>query len=77
MEEKQYRIVVVDDDELSLKNAKKLLSGDRMRVNFVRSGKQLLTFLQNREPDLILLDVMMPDKDGMGNKVLKYCKKYL
>ena len=64
MEEKQYRIVVVDDDAICLRNAKNMLSGDRIRVSSVRSGKELLTFLLKHEPDLILLDVMMPEMDG-------------
>lgn len=34
------------------------------RVLFATSGEQALTIAATREPDLILLDVMMPDIDG-------------
>jgi diguanylate cyclase (GGDEF)-like protein len=59
-----YWIVVVDDDPLCLKNARMLLDTQEMRVSCLRSGNDLLKFLTSNEPDLILLDVMMPDMDG-------------
>ncbi len=57
-------VVVVDDDLLSLINAKDILSGEGMRVSIMRSGQDLLKFMTKNTPDLVLLDVMMPDMDG-------------
>ena len=57
-------IVVVDDDVLSLSNARKLLGEENLRVSCMRSGKDLLKFIENNTPDLVLLDVMMPEMDG-------------
>lgn len=59
-----YWIVVVDDEPLSLKNAKDHLSRNDMRVSCLRSGRDLLTFMKMNEPDLILLDILMPEMDG-------------
>ncbi len=57
-------IVVVDDEALSLTNARNLLGSEKMKVSCLISGKQLLKFMEKNDPDLILLDVMMPEMDG-------------
>lgn len=59
-----YWIVVVDDEVMSLTNAKTLLSEQNMRVSCLRSGRDLLKFMETHTPDLILLDILMPDMDG-------------
>ena len=61
---KKQWIVVVDDDPISLKIANELLSSDKMKISSVRSGRELLIFLNKNSPDLILLDVVMPEMDG-------------
>ncbi len=62
-------IVVVDDEALSLTSAKTLLSSEDMKVSCLRSGKDLLKFMEKNDPDLILLDVMMPEMDGFDTFV--------
>lgn len=57
-------VVVVDDEMVSLTNAKTILTGEGMRVSRLRSGRDLLTFMTKNTPDLILLDIMMPEMDG-------------
>ena len=59
-------IVIVDDDAMSLKNARTLLRDQNMRVSALRSGSDLLSFLQKNDPDLILLDIQMPEMDGFA-----------
>ena len=59
-----YWIIVVDDDALSLMNAKNLLSSDDIRVSCLRSGGDLVKFMEKNSPDLILLDILMPEMDG-------------
>ncbi len=57
-------IVVVDDEALSLTSARTLLASEDMKISCLPSGKSLLKFMEKNDPDLILLDVMMPDLDG-------------
>ena len=57
-------IVVVDDEPISLTNAKTLLEEENIRVSCLTSGKSLLKYIEKYSPDLVLLDVMMPEMDG-------------
>ncbi len=60
----EFWIVVVDDEALSLTNAKNMLSEENMRVSCLKSGRDLLKFMEKNNPDLILLDILMPEMDG-------------
>lgn len=56
-------ILLVDDSVLNLKVAAGILR-DNYKVSVVKSGEQALQFLQIQIPDLILLDITMPEMDG-------------
>ncbi|MCH5252454.1 MAG: response regulator [Lachnospiraceae bacterium] len=56
-------ILVVDDDKANLMRAQTILSSD-YRVSAANSGKAALKYLENNRPDLILLDINMPEMDG-------------
>ncbi len=56
-------ILMVDDTTTNLKSAAEVLS-PYYQVSQAKSGKQALKFLENNHPDLILLDLMMPEMDG-------------
>ena len=56
-------VLVVDDDAMNVKLAKKMLEG-HFGFMGVRSGKQALEVLENTIPDLVLLDVHMPEMSG-------------
>ena len=57
-------VVVVDDDVTNLKMAGHILSKQNMRVTALKSGKALLEYVKTNQPDLILLDIMMPELNG-------------
>lgn len=56
-------ILIVDDDTTSLRLAKGILDQE-YRVATVNSGAMVFTYLENNTPDLILLDINMPDLNG-------------
>ena len=62
MSEKKL-IILVDDNPANLRIGKNVLSG-KYTVATVPSAAKLLTLLANNRPDLILLDVDMPEMDG-------------
>ena len=57
-------VVVVDDNTANLKMAGHILSKQNMRVTALKSGQALLDYVKENTPDLILLDILMPDMDG-------------
>lgn len=56
-------ILVVDDDKTNLIRAQKLLA-PQYRIAACNSGTAALKYLEEHCPDLILLDINMPDMDG-------------
>ncbi|MFK8185497.1 MAG: sensor histidine kinase [Phormidesmis sp.] len=61
---KKAEILIVDDVPANLKVLSELLSAAHYQVAAVTSGKRALRRLQNYLPDLILLDIQMPEIDG-------------
>lgn len=56
-------ILVVDDDKTNLTLAQNILL-PKYRIAASNSGQAALKYLENHRPDLILLDINMPDMDG-------------
>jgi CheY-like chemotaxis protein len=57
-------ILCVDDDRVTLRLIERLLAINGYNVITSESGPQALLKIQETKPDLILLDVMMPEMDG-------------
>jgi DNA-binding response OmpR family regulator len=58
------KILVVDDDRPSLKLISFLLREEGYVVSTAQNGQTALEIIQQRPPDLVILDVMMPHIDG-------------
>lgn len=58
------KILVVDDDVDTLRLVGLMLQRQGYEIAAASSGRQALTMARNEDPDLIILDVMMPDMDG-------------
>jgi signal transduction histidine kinase/CheY-like chemotaxis protein len=59
------RVLVVDDVEMNLKVATGLLKKTKVQVDCCLSGEECLKLTAEQKYDLIFLDHMMPDMDGM------------
>ena len=57
-------ILVVDDEERLLSLVKAYLEQGGFRVVTARNGRNALFIARQEKPDLILLDIMMPEMDG-------------
>jgi pilus assembly protein CpaE len=58
------KVLLVDDDEMLRKMTEVLLSKQGFEVTAVENGAKTLQQLKFMLPDVILMDVMMPDMDG-------------
>jgi signal transduction histidine kinase len=57
-------ILIVDDDASARETLVAMLEGEKYQLELTRDGFEALKSLEQLEPDLILLDVMMPGMDG-------------
>lgn len=64
LEEKDFLILIVDDIAKNIQLLGKILDNKGYRVVAVRNGEQAIKTARKHEPDLILLDIMMPGKSG-------------
>ena len=65
-----YKILIVDDVVSNVLLLKILLTNEKFQVCTASNGKQCIEVAQNEHPDLILLDVMMPDLNGFDTAVI-------
>ena len=59
------RVLVVDDNEVNLQVAAGLMAPYEMGVDCVLSGREAIRAIQSGEYDLVLMDHMMPELDGV------------
>lgn len=59
------KILIVDDESLFLDIYEDILNGAGHNATGVLSGELALKCVQTDQPDLILLDILMPDMSGL------------
>ncbi|MGM0508040.1 MAG: GGDEF domain-containing response regulator [Fusobacteriota bacterium] len=69
----KYNILIVDDVSKNIQVAANILKSDNINIEFTKKGKAAIKEAKEKELDLILLDIMMPEMDGF--EVCKRLKK--
>ncbi|MBI2314555.1 response regulator [Candidatus Daviesbacteria bacterium] len=64
MDNRQKRILIVEDDQFLREFYQELLQAEGYFVDSAANGEIGFSKLQNNEYDLLLLDIMLPKKDG-------------
>lgn len=70
---KKKNILVVDDEQLICMDLKNLLTGDGHFVVTAQTGTEALRLMQTADFELIFLDLVLPDTDGL--EILKQIKE--
>ncbi len=60
-----YRVLVVDDNRVNLKVAKEFLKGYGFELEEAESGKEAIRLVRENLYDIIFMDHMMPEMDGI------------
>lgn len=60
----EYKILIVDDVMSNVLLLKVLLTNEKFAIATASNGRQALEQVDKENPDLVLLDVMMPDMSG-------------
>jgi two-component system response regulator AtoC len=68
-----YSVLVVDDEELTLRTVSRGLREEGFDVSTANCGEQALDVFADEKPDLTLLDIVMPGMDGV--EVLRQIKQ--
>ncbi len=65
---KKITTLIVDDEPLARRNIRLLLKDDPEIeiVGEAANGREALALIKNRSPDLVFLDIQMPELDGFG-----------
>lgn len=68
-----YKLLVVDDDKETVRNLKAVLEKEKYDVGIAFDGEEALVRIKDFDPDVIILDLMMPKMNGFD--VLKKVRK--
>jgi two-component system phosphate regulon response regulator OmpR len=67
------RVLIIDDDEKLQKLLREYLENNGFHVMGLPDGSQVLATIRRDSPDLVILDIMLPGKDGL--EILKEIRR--
>ena len=59
------RVLIVDDSNFTRTIHKQIVTGEGYETVEAASGKEAVEVFAREKPDLVLIDLLMPDMDGM------------
>lgn len=59
------KIVIVDDDELEFEKFRRAFKNEKIRIDYIQDSELAYSKILEIQPDLIILDLMMPKVDGV------------
>ncbi|BCU06505.1 response regulator [Allochromatium tepidum] len=59
------KVLIVDDDELFRTMLTEMVRREGHQVGTATNGNEALTAIEHSRPDLIITDILMPEKDGI------------
>ena len=77
MKTKEKKVLVVDDDPVVVRLVKELLKSQGYQVETAKDGIDAMVIVKKEKPDLIVLDIMMPELNGYDVlRTLKFTNEY-
>lgn len=74
MSTSQKHVLIAEDDAFLLEMMRKAVNGHDVRVSTAENGQKAIDVIAKDLPDLLLLDLLMPQVDGFA--VLEYRKEH-
>ncbi|MGH7648202.1 MAG: response regulator transcription factor, partial [Gemmatimonadaceae bacterium] len=59
------RLMLADDHSLLCEGLRGILEPDNEVIGIVHDGREVVAAVQRLEPDLVMLDISLPGKDGL------------
>lgn len=66
MEQESWRILIVEDDQRLAELTREYLEGNGLKVAIESDGGQAVARILKDQPDLVVLDLMLPGEDGLS-----------
>jgi signal transduction histidine kinase/CheY-like chemotaxis protein/HAMP domain-containing protein len=60
------KIVIVDDDEMEFEKFRREFKNDKIRIEYIKDSSLAYSKILEIQPDLIILDLLMPNIDGLS-----------